>query len=442
MNLLIISILTFILLGINISISNEVPTMRIYVDYFSIIILVCWFVAVVKRVKVPFLSNIYFCLTVLTTVCISIILEHGIFLTEIQEITYRTGLPTRAAMQVFLLFGGLFLGYSCLDRYIRKIEFFRFDSYSNFLIERSFVAVVIISFLTLLGIFLIYGFPFLMSLHRQNYWASYAPEWGATLVNAIIQFNLGLGYLFYKKKSKIYLNLMLISIFVLFCAGVRFTGIITTLFLFFTPFIVLNANSVRLLNKKVIVASGFILSFVVVGIFLGFQSLDDVSTSERFFTRVSLQPQMWWITDLNSSVFPRDIYLAFVHYLGFGAEPKSVGPYFFMYQFAPTYVAESLFETGSTFTSVGVFNHVYFFGYFLGGLLNFIYGLVLAFCTWLFVSSVRSNNLIIVLLVFRLMYTMQIVIVSATNYQLFTFKYLLFLLVIMLLIVLSMRKNV
>ncbi|HBM1984865.1 TPA: hypothetical protein LUK71_002751, partial [Acinetobacter baumannii] len=405
------------------------------------IILVFWFIIAVKRFKVPFLSNIYFSLTVLTTVCISIILEHGIFLTEIQEVTYKTGLPTRASMQVFLLFSGLFYGYSYLDKYIKKVSFFKFDPYSNFLIERSFIAIVFISFLILLGIFLIYGFPFSMSLHRQNYWASYAPSWGATIVNAIIQFNLGLGYLFYKNKSKFYLNLMLFSIFVLFCAGVRFTGIITTLFLFFTPLIVLNKDSVKLLNKKVIVGLGFIFTFVVVGIFLGFQSLDDISTSERFFTRVSLQPQMWWIIDINSSVFPRDIYTTLVHYFGFGADSKSVGPYFFMYQFAPTYIAESLFETGSTFTSIGIFNHVYFFGYFFGGLLNFIYGFVLAIFTWLFVSSIKSNNLIVVLLLFRLMYTMQIIIVSATNYQLFTFKYLLFLLIILFLIVLSMREK-
>ncbi|MFG4563820.1 DUF6418 domain-containing protein, partial [Acinetobacter baumannii] len=86
-------------------------------------------------------------------------------------------------------------------------------------------------------------------------------------------------------------------------------------------------------------------------------------------------------------------------------------------------------------------NHVYFFGYFFGGLLNFIYGFVLAIFTWLFVSSIKSNNLIVVLLLFRLMYTMQIIIVSATNYQLFTFKYLLFLLIILFLIVLSMREK-
>ncbi|MFH4258638.1 DUF6418 domain-containing protein, partial [Acinetobacter baumannii] len=79
---------------------------------------------------------------------------------------------------------------------------------------------------------------------------------------------------------------------------------------------------------------------------------------------------MWWIIDINSSVFPRDIYTTLVHYFGFGADSKSVGPYFFMYQFAPTYIAESLFETGSTFTSIGIFNRVYFFGYFFGGLLN------------------------------------------------------------------------
>ncbi|MFH4077683.1 hypothetical protein WAI85_21740, partial [Acinetobacter baumannii] len=67
MNLLIISILTFILLGINIVISNEMPIGRIYIDYISIIILVFWFIIAVKRFKVPFLSNIYFSLTVLTT---------------------------------------------------------------------------------------------------------------------------------------------------------------------------------------------------------------------------------------------------------------------------------------------------------------------------------------------------------------------------------------
>ncbi|MEG8988077.1 hypothetical protein VCT25_19400, partial [Acinetobacter baumannii] len=156
-------------------ISNEMPIGRIYIDYISIIILVFWFIIAVKRFKVPFLSNIYFSLTVLTTVCISIILEHGIFLTEIQEVTYKTGLPTRASMQVFLLFSGLFYGYSYLDKYIKKVSFFKFDPYSNFLIERSFIAIVFISFLILLGIFLIYGFPFSMSLHRQNYWASYAP---------------------------------------------------------------------------------------------------------------------------------------------------------------------------------------------------------------------------------------------------------------------------
>ncbi|MFH4288997.1 hypothetical protein WAJ05_19315, partial [Acinetobacter baumannii] len=103
-------------------------------------------------------------------------------MTEIQEVTYKTGLPTRASMQVFLLFSGLFYGYSYLDKYIKKVSFFKFDPYSNFLIERSFIAIVFISFLILLGIFLIYGFPFSMSLHRQNYWASYAPSWGATIV--------------------------------------------------------------------------------------------------------------------------------------------------------------------------------------------------------------------------------------------------------------------
>ena len=444
MKTLAFTIFVFIILLINTFLAYLYPNVKLLLGYFSVFFLTIWLIFLFNKNKKLFFSNLYFSLSLIATVAISIILEFGVFLTEIQEVTYSTGLPVHASMQIFLLFSGLFLGYHLLLNYFFKsISFFQFNPYSTKILERLYLFLYCCILVILMFIVIIYGSPTITNLHRQDYWSTVAPSWGSSLVNAIIQMNLGLGFL-YKKNSrpKVYLLGMLASLIILFALGVRFTGLITTLFLFFIPVLITQQKNFSLLNKKVLYSLIFILLIMSLGLIIGFQNMDGTSSAQRIVIRLTLQPQMWWIMDVNSTIYPKHLDYIVSHYLGLGVEIDNTGPYYLMYKFAPEYIVNSLFETKSTFTSIGIFNHVYYFGYIIGGLINFTYGILLSIISWLFISAIQSKNLLVTLLFFRLLYLIQIMIVSGTNYQLFNIDYLiLFTIMIIVLIQSKIKLN-
>ena len=267
---------TFILLIIYWIIAATIPSFQFTMDIMSIVTVISWFIINLKLHKTVIFANLYFFLSLLTTLSISLVLELNIFLTEVQEMTYQTGLPIRASIQVFLLLSGLLLGYDFFNKYITQFTFRSFDNFSNKIIVTSIILFCLLFTAILLCIYLINGVPIFSDVHRQDYWAGSPYSWGATLVNALIQFSLGFGFLYQKSKNNKYLYILGIILIMLFLSGVRFTGLITTLLLFFTPTLILEPDAIKLINKKFLITFSTIFIIVGIGVSLGFQSMNDV----------------------------------------------------------------------------------------------------------------------------------------------------------------------
>lgn len=373
--------------------------------------------------KIFFVLSLYVVLGLFSAVLISFFLESGVYLTEIKQVSFSSGLPAKSAIQCFLFL----FGVSLTVRYLMHDRWHIIDVSGGFLMLCRWGGVSVIAFmiLILLYIRIQYGSPNSIGVHRMNYWASHAPSWGNTVVYALIQMCLPLGFFFKEYKKKFELLVFFTILVTIMMMGVRFTGIVVSLILFVTPLLIVKPALLRIFKAKQLFISLALFSIVVIGVFLGFENYDSQSRVDRLITRASLQPQTWWALDQLSDWQPKKVDDIVSHYLGIGSAPYDQGMYYLMYKIAPADIVNQHYETGSSFALGGIFNNVYFFGYYLGGVINFLLGLVFGGALGLLGVALRSNNILAILLTFRLSYKLQAIMVSGTIPNLFSLELLL-----------------
>ncbi len=411
-------LILLILLITNLIINLYLPEVPLLLNIISICTLLIWVIQTYREHRSYFFLQFYAFFAFCTPILISFFLEYEVYLTEIRQITYASGLPTKAALQCFLFFLGSRAIFSYFNASKGSIRIPNIDKKSYEYIRFLLRLFVILMILFLSVIILIYGTP--EGIHRQIYWSQHAIPWGGTVVYALVQFTFVLGVLYNQSKNKIDILLFLVTLVVINSLGVRFTGIVVSIIFFLTPNIIFLNKELKLVNKKRTII--ILLAIVVTSLAIknGFQSFDNHTSSERIITRASLQPQMWWALDQISSVSPKPIDDILQHYLGIGAEAKEKGLYYLMYKIAPFDVVENRFNAGGGFTTGGVFNNVYFFGYILGGIVNFIQGTIFGASLFILYITLFSNNLLFMLIAFRLSFKLQNIFLSGTTPNLFS----------------------
>ena len=401
-------------------------SLNILVCLFSIFIFLFMLFSVYRNIPELIYISGYMLMAMTTTLIISIFLEYGVFLIEIGQQSYSIDLPSKALLQLLMFFLGMLISYVFFKKSTLRV--LNLSQLSNFLLNKLLITTIIIFISVLLIIALKYGVPFKYGIHRNDYWAFYAPSWGGVLVYLLIQLNFILGLLYSQEKNKIYIFLYLSVIACIILMGERMTGLVYSVFFFSLPLLVnkLKFNIKISLYKKIIIS---LLVILLLGftLYKNFSNVDANSDpKESILMRASLQPQMWWGLDLLSNNSPKDLDLIIKKYLGFGELERESGTYYLMDQVSSKSLVDARFETKSKFTMSGFFNNVFYFGYWGGAFLNLIWGAFFGFLCYLLYLGIKCKNIVYSFVSFKFLYKIQALFLVGAITDFFTIGTLFF----------------
>ena len=376
-----------------------------------------------------FLINSFIFYGGVTTLLISLILENGIYLVEIGRQSYALHVPEKAVTQLI----SFSLGSCLIFSFLKKSNFtvLNLTEKLNFTVANFFRLLVVLGILITFLIATKYGTPLTHGVHRNDYWTYYAPSWGGVVTYWIMQLNFILGVLFSKNKKKIDVLLLLAILTTIFMMGERFTGLVYSLFFFFLPFFI-NGQKINIKISKIKIFIIGIIAVFGIGYTLinSFSKIDsNTSPIESVMIRASLQSQMWWALDELSDFYPKDVDILYNKYWGFDDIERNVGVYYLMDQVASKSIVDARYETKSRFTMSGFFNNIYFFGYLLGTLINFLWGCFFGVISYFFYKSIISFNIIFSFFAFKLFFKMQAMLLNATITDVFSLETIVFFLV-------------
>lgn len=388
-------------------------------DVIAVIILSLFLAVLWSEYKEIFVVNSYIIFGLFTAILISLLIEKGAYLYEIDRNTYPIGITQKIVIQVIFFFLGIILANKLF--LVSQASIYNISPRMLFLL--SWFIRVIIAGLILLMFFigLKYGTPREHHIHRNDYWAYIGPSWGAPLKEYLIQFSFFLGFLYKDNKRKIDVILYLFLLIAIIHMGERATGIFKALFFFSVPVLIKNINYLKFFTFKKIV---FFLLFLVTMFFILTMSYGELVSQEdaisKIEDRVVLQAQMWWALDLISSFEPQNIKLILDKYFGFGGYARDIGTYFLMDLVADKELVDYRFETGATFTASGFFNNIFFFGYIVGTIVNFFWGFLLGLVSSFWIKSISTINMVASFIAFKLYFKLLVIILDANTPNLFT----------------------
>lgn len=414
------SVISFFLLLVTLFSTSICVYFQYYLlgDYLSIFLLSLVLILLWTKNKQLFIINGYIIFALFSAALISIYLEYGVYLYEINLESYAIGITQKIVVQIILFFLGGMLSYKLFYKRfaIRAIDKLSLNIIFNLARLITFSLIVIMFFVGFK-----YGTPMEHSIHRNDYWIYIGPSWGAAVKEYLIQFSFLLAFLYQYEKKKLDLIIYLFLLIAIIYMGERATGIFNAIFFFSLPILIKNYHYLKLFTfKKVVLFS--IFSFLILSILImsyGASVSQDEALS-KIETRVVLQPQMWWALDNLSSFFPQDLDIIINKYIGIGIDARYKGTYYLMDQVSDLALVDYRFETNSTFTLSGFANNIYFFGYFLGSWVNLVYGFIIGFVACILAKSCVTNNIIASFFAFKLFFKIQGIILGGNTPNFFS----------------------
>lgn len=388
-------------------------------DIISIFLFFLFLTILWNSYKDMFVVNGYIIFGLSTAILISLLVEKGAYLYEIDRNTYAIGITQKIVIQVIFFFLGIILAHKIFS--ISRVNIYNISPRTlNFL--ALFLRTVVVGLILLMFfIGLKYGTPREHHIHRNDYWAYIGPSWGSSLKEYLIQFSFFLGFLYkeYKKKVDVFLYICLLMAIIYI--GERATGIFKALFFFSVPVLIYNIHLLKFSIFKYVLflATFFFAMFFILTMSYG-ESVSREDAVSKIETRIILQSQMWWALDLISSFELQNINLIFDKYLGFFGNLRDVGTYFLMDLVATKELVDYRFETGATFTSSGFMNNVFFFGYLAGSIVNFFWGLLIGLVGSYWVKSISTINIIASFIAFKLYFKLLVIILDGHTPNLFS----------------------
>lgn len=408
-------------------------------DIISIFLFFLFLTILWNSYKDIFVVNGYIIFGLSTAILISLLVEKGAYLYEIDRNTYAIGITQKIVIQVIFFFLGIIFAHKIFS--ISRVNIYNISPRTlNFL--ALFLRTVVVGLILLMFfIGLKYGTPREHHIHRNDYWAYIGPSWGASLKEYLIQFSFFLGFLYKDNKRKIDVVLYLFLLIAIIYMGERATGIFNALFFFFVPILIKNIYFLKFFTfKRILLISSFLLiMFFILTMSYGEQVSQEDAIS-KIETRVILQPQMWWALDLISSFEPQNIILILDKYLGFSGDMRNIGTYFLMDLVSDKNLVDYRFETNSTFTLSGFFNNIYFFGYLLGTIINILWGLIIGFIGSYWIKSISTLNIVVSFFAFKLFFKLQGIILGGNTPNLFMISTILFFIICILFLKFPLKR--
>ena len=417
----------------------EFKAYLIYLDYYSLLVFLTFCLHLVQKDKNFAVVSFYIFFAFITTLIVSLLIEHGVYLLEINEVSYAIGITSKGAITGFLFISAMYFSFKTFKRTNLRIR--NLDSSSVFIASNIFRGLLVCMMLVLLMLLLQYGFPLFMGLHRADYWAFYAPSWGGILAFWLVQFSLLIGFVYANQKKKSDLMLFVALLVLIILAGARFTGILQATVYFLIPNLVL-ANSFKFHNPKFVI-SFIALFFVLITLVLNsFEATSKQARQDNLMLRVVLQGQMWWALDNKSSISPKSATEIGNSYIGLSSNPNAKGVNYLMYLVAPAEIVNHKTDTDSSFTMSGFFNNYYFFGYFLGFLVNSLYGAFFGLLLYLLFLGLKGNNIIFLLFIFKSITKVEAILLTGNVEDLFSLNTIIFLSVCLLFLYLPQNVRI
>ncbi|MFW2151693.1 DUF6418 domain-containing protein [Acinetobacter gyllenbergii] len=409
----------------------------IYFDYYSVFIFLFFVYYLAVKDKNFFIISFYVFFAFVTTIVISLLVEHGTYLLEVDEMSYATGITFKGALTGFLFISSMYFSFKLFQK--TNISVRNLNRPSQILIFNLFRLLVASISIVMLLLLLRYGFPLFMGVHRADYWASYAPSWGGVLAFWLVQLAFPLGYMYAKSRSKKDLYLFLGLLIVTILAGSRFTGIMQSLVYFLIPVLVISSKF-KIYNPKFSVSFGVVFVLLLSIVLNSFDASSKQERQANLGLRIALQAQMWWALDNISTLSPRSTNEIINSYIGVAKNPNDKSVNYLMYLVAPAKSVLSKTETDSTYTMSGFFNSYYFFGYILGGIVNIFWGVFFGFLIFLvYLSIVSSSNILMSFFAFKLLVKVQNILLNGNVDNIFDLSTYFFIVLIFMFLALSTR---
>ncbi|WP_326467226.1 DUF6418 domain-containing protein [Enterobacter wuhouensis] len=377
-----------------------------------------------------FIISSFFLWSILTTAISGLILETGVFLPELGEVSTLNGatsINVSLAVITLLITSNV---YVFLNSRI-KVEI-NTSYLVNSLIEKIYPVFVALATIFVIFLFIKYGKPSDYGQDRFYYWNNIAPSWGNLVRLFVEQSVFILGCIYAKNKKKTILALFVLGLLSQILVGEKFTGIFQML-LFFAVSFLIASNSV--ISKKIFSFKNMILFSCLGFIFLvlvwtSYFSLSGDSTLayESLKTRIAAQSQLWWALTENGASANFTISSLFVNLFGIGALPENTGMSYLMGLVMPQHLFNVYQEAGIALTMAFPANILLFFGPFMSLLICLILAVFLALALWFTAYTLRNKDYILLYIAMKVFNIAIQFVLMGRVYLLFEWKIVLLLL--------------
>lgn len=376
-----------------------------------------------------FIIGSFFLWSILTTAISGLILETGVFLPELGEISTLNGataINVSLAVITLLVTSNVFV---FMNKRI-KVELVT-SFFINSVIEKLYPMLIFLATLVVIFIFTKYGRPSDYGQDRFYYWNNVAPSWGNLVRLFVEQSVFILGCIYAKTKKKTILAIFFLGILSQILVGEKFTGIFQML-LFFTVCFLISSNS--MISKKifsfknVVIFSSLGCIFIVL-VWMSYFSLsgDSSLAFESLKTRIAAQSQLWWALTESATSADINISSIFGNFFGVGAKPENTGMSYLMGLVMPQHLFNVYQDAGIALTMAFPANILLFFGPFLSLLVCMILAVFLALALWFTAYTLRNKDYILLFIAMKVFNIAIQFILMGRVYLLFEWKIILLL---------------
>lgn len=391
-----------------------------------------------------FIISSFFLWSILTTAISGLILETGVFLPELGEMSTLNGataINLSLAVITLLISSNVFVFMN--NRILVNLNT---SIFFNAIIERIYPILVLLATFVVIFFFIKFGRPSDYGQDRFYYWNNIAPSWGNLVRLFVEQSVFILGCIYARTKSKIILGVFLLGLISQILVGEKFTGIFQMLLFFSVCFLIASNKTIskKLFSFKSILFFSVLGVVFIILVWTSYFSLsgDSSLAFESLKTRVAAQSQLWWSLTENARNTEIDILSITNNFFGIGVQPENTGMLYLMGLVMPQQLFNVYQEAGIALTMAFPANIILFFGPFLSLLVCAILAFFLALALWFTVYTLRNRDYILLFIAMKVFNIAIQFILMGRVYLLFEWKIILLLLPLIFALVAHSKNRV
>ncbi|KUQ84109.1 MULTISPECIES: DUF6418 domain-containing protein [Enterobacter cloacae complex] len=391
-----------------------------------------------------FIISSFFLWSIFTTAISGLILETGVFLPELGEMSTLNGATAvnlSLAIITLLIASNIFVFMN--DRILVNLNT---SFFLNAIIERIYPVMVLLATFVVIFFFIKFGRPSDYGQDRFYYWNNVAPSWGNLVRLFVEQSAFILGCIYARTKSKIILGVFLLGLISQILVGEKFTGIFQMLLFFSVCFLIASNKTIskKLFSfRSILIFSALGVVFIIL-VWTSYFSLsgDSSLAFESLKTRIAAQSQLWWSLTENARNADIDILHITDNFFGIGVQPENTGMLYLMGLVMPQQLFNVYQEAGIALTMAFPANILLFFGPFLSLLVCSILAVFLALALWFTVYTLRNRDYILLFIAMKVFNIAIQFILMGRVYLLFEWKIILLLLPLIFALVAHSKNRV